>query len=141
MNRCSSPALAAALVAFLSLPALTSVVAAQETRQSATAKLDSEFAASDLDKDGYLSPAEIEARMAKMKLGGGRTLDATHAKRVAALFLARADTDKDGRVSKAESTAMMGAVFNAYDLNRDGKVDAGEMAKARAAGEAATGKK
>ncbi len=114
---------------------------AQETRATATQKLDGEFAASDTDGDGYLSPPEIEARMRKMKLGGGKTLDATHAKRVAALFLARADTDKDGRVSKAESAALMGQVFSAYDLNRDGKVDAGELAKARAAAKGAAGAK
>ncbi|MEG8040903.1 hypothetical protein QP166_16740 [Sphingomonas sp. LR60] len=135
------PTLAAALVAFLSLPALTATVLAQETRASATAKLDKEFAASDANKDGFLSPAEIEARMRKMKVGSGKTLDATHAKRVAALFLARADTNKDGKVSKRESDALMGAVFNAYDTNKDGKVDATEAARARAAaGGAAQGK-
>ncbi|MEH3100443.1 EF-hand domain-containing protein [Sphingomonas adhaesiva] len=127
------------VVAALSVAAVPAL--AQETRGSATQKLDAEFAASDTDHDGFLSPAEIEARMRKMKLGGGRTLDATHARRVAALFLARADTDKDGRVSKAESAALMGQVFSAYDLNRDGKVDAAELAKARAAGKAAAGAK
>lgn len=129
--------LAAALVALLSLPALTVTALGQETRASATAKLDREFAASDTNKDGFLSPAEIEARMGRMKVGAGKTLDATHAKRVAALFLARADTNKDGKVSKAESNALMGAVFNAYDKNGDGKVDATEAARARAAAKGA----
>lgn len=129
--------LAAALVALLSLPALTVTALGQETRASATAKLDKEFAASDANKDGFLSPAEIEARMGRMKVGAGKTLDPTHAKRVAALFLARADTNKDGKVSKAESAALMGAVFNAYDTNRDGKVDATEAARARAAAKGA----
>jgi Ca2+-binding EF-hand superfamily protein len=112
--------------------------AAQETRASASAKLDAEFAASDTNKDGFLSPAEFEARATKMKVGGGRTLDATHAKRVATLFFARADTNKDGKVSKAESDALMGAVFNAYDVNRDGKVDGAEATKARAAAKGVT---
>lgn len=124
---------AAALVAFLSLPALAATALAQETRASATAKLDKEFAASDTNKDGSLSRAEVEARMAKMKMGSGKSLDATHAKRVAALFIARADTNKDGKVSRAESDALMGAVFSAYDTNRDGKVDGAEAARARAA--------
>lgn len=130
--------LAAALVAFLSLPALSAVATGQETRASATAKLDKEFAASDANKDGFLSPAEVQARMGKMKMGGGKTLDPVHAKRVAALFLARADTNKDGKVSKAESDALMGAVFNAYDTNHDGKVDGTEAARARAAAKGAT---
>ena len=124
-----------AALAVVAAPAL-----AQETRATATQKLDAEFAASDANKDGFLSLPELEARMAKMKLGGGRTLDATHAKRVAALFLARADTNRDGKVSASESAALMGQVFSAYDLNRDGKVDAGELAKARAAGKAVAGK-
>ncbi|WP_159753731.1 EF-hand domain-containing protein [Sphingomonas sp. 8AM] len=129
--------LAAALVALLSLPALTVTALAQETRASATAKLDKEFAASDANKDGFLSPAENEARMGKMKVGPGKTLDPTHTKRIAALFLARADTNKDGKVSKAESAALMGAVFNAYDKNGDGKVDGTEAARARAAAKGA----
>lgn len=125
--------LAAALVALLSLPALTVTALGQETRASATAKLDKEFAASDTIKDGFLSRGEVEARMAKMKMASGRTLDATHAKRVAALFITRADTNKDGKVSRAESDALMGAVFSAYDTNKDGKVDGTEAARARAA--------
>lgn len=129
----SHTTIAAALIALLSLPALAVTALGQETRASATAKLDAEFAASDANKDGFLSAAEIEARMGKMKVGGGKTLDATRAKRVAGLFLARADTNKDGKVSKAESDALMGAVFSAYDVNKDGKVDGAEAARARAA--------
>lgn len=110
--------------------------AAQETSASAKTKLGSEFGASDTNKDGFLSTAEVEARVQRMKVGGGRTLDATHAKRVAGLFMARADANKDGRVSKTESQALMRAVFNRYDLNRDGKVDGAEAAKARAAAKA-----
>ena len=136
MKTVSPTTLAAALVAFLSIPALTAVSFAQETRAGAAAKLDTEFAASDTNRDGFLSPAEVEARMMRMKLSGGRTLDAVHAKRVAALFMARADANKDGKVSKAESAALMGTVFSAYDLNRDGEVDASEAAKARTAAKA-----
>ncbi|MBB3473753.1 EF-hand domain-containing protein [Sphingomonas sp. BK345] len=123
--------LAAALVALLATPALTVAAMGQETRATATAKLDSEFAASDTNKDGYLSLAELEGRMAKMKIRG-KTLDAVHAKRVAALVMTRGDLDKDGRLSRAESDQLMGAVFSAYDLNHDGKVDAAEAARARA---------
>ena len=112
------------------------VAAAQETRASADAKLDAEFAQSDANGDGYLSPAEIEGRMRKMKVAGGRTLDPVHAKRMAGLFLARADRNGDGRVSRAESRALMGQVFSRYDLNGDGRVDGNEAAKARAAAKA-----
>jgi hypothetical protein len=122
------PILAAILSAALIVPA-----AAQETRATANAKLDTEFAQSDTNRDGFLSPAEIQARMGKMKLGGGKTLDPVHAKRMTALFIARADTNKDGKVSEAESQALMGQVFARYDLNKDGRVDPQEAAAARAA--------
>lgn len=126
-------------IALIGAPALfTAPASAQETRASANAKLDAEFAASDTNKDGFLSPAEVEARMTKMKVGGGKSLDATHAKRVATLFFARADTNKDGKVSAAESSALLGAVFSRYDLNKDGKVDAKEAAAARAAAQGGT---
>lgn len=128
-------------IALIGAPALFAMPAsAQETRASANAKLDAEFAASDMDKDGFLSPAEVNARMTKMKVGGGKSLDATHAKRVATLFFARADTNKDGKVSAAESSALLGAVFSRYDLNKDGKVDGAEAATARAAAKGATAK-
>lgn len=115
------------------------VAAAQETRGSASAKLDTEFAQSDTNRDGYLSRAELEARMGKMRVAGGRSLDRTHATRMAGLFLARADADKDGRVSRAESRALMGKVFARYDLNGDGRVDGTESANARADAKARAG--
>ncbi|MGK6322871.1 hypothetical protein ACMGDM_07265 [Sphingomonas sp. DT-51] len=123
--------LAAALAALLATPALTAAAAAQETRATASAKLDSEFAATDANKDGFLSLAELETRMTKMNVRG-RPLDPVHAKRVAALVMARGDLNKDGKLSRAESDQLMGAVFSAYDLNRDGKVDGAEAARARA---------
>ncbi len=125
----------------VALLALAGPALAQETRATAKAKLGTEFEQSDTNGDGFLSPAEAEARMLKMKVAKGRTLDPVHAKRVAALFVARADANKDGKVSKAESQALMGAVFNRYDLNKDGKVDGAEAAKARAAAGAAAGPK
>jgi Ca2+-binding EF-hand superfamily protein len=128
--------LALALFAVVATPALPA--AAQETRQSATAKLDAEFAESDTNKDGVLSQAEIAARMGRMKVGGGKTLDATHAQRLATLFMQRADTNKDGKVTKAESKALMTAAFDRYDLNKDGKVDVQEAGRARAAAGAGT---
>lgn len=124
--------------AFLLLAAFAATPgAAQETRASATAKLDAEFGQSDTNKDGFLSAAELEARMGRMKVGG-KPLPAVNAKRLAALFIARADTNKDGKVSEAESQATMQQVFARYDTNRDGRVDGQEAAAARAAAKAVT---
>lgn len=112
---------------------------AQETRASAAKKLDGEFAASDANKDGFLSLAELEARMGKMKVAGGKTLPPAKAKQIARLFLARADANGDKKVSEAESQAMMRAVFARYDVNGDGKVEGAEAAQARAAARAKAG--
>jgi hypothetical protein len=121
------------ILAALLLPA---PALAQETRASAAAKLDAEFAGSDTNKDGFLSLAELQARMGKMKVQGGEPLPPAKARQVAQLFLTRADSNKDKRVSKAESQAMMRAVFARYDVNGDGTVGGAEAAKARAAARA-----
>ena len=127
----------ALILAALTLPALAltqvAPAAAQETRKSAETKLDGEFAASDTNHDGFLSQAEVLARMSNMKVAGGKKLDPAQAKKIAALFMARADTNKDGKVSEAESQALMTKVFSRYDLNHDGRVDGQEAAAARAA--------
>lgn len=125
-------ALAALVIPTLALPA-----SAQETRKSAETKLDGEFAASDTNHDGFLSQAEVLARMSAMKVAGGKKLDPAQAKKIATLFMARADTNKDGRVSEAESQALMNQVFSRYDLNHDGRVDGQEAAAARAAARSA----
>ena len=127
----------ALFLAALALPplALTQVApaTAQETRKSAETKLDGEFAASDTNHDGFLSQAEVLARMSNMKVAGGKRLDPAQAKKIATLFMARADTNKDGKVSEAEWQALMANVFSKYDLNHDGRVDGQEAAAARAA--------
>lgn len=131
------------MIRFLSVAALllAAPAAAQETRASANAKLDAEFKQSDANRDGFLSRAEIEARLRRMKVAGGRTLDPAQARRISALFLARGDTNKDGRVSRTESRALMGAVFARYDSNGDGRVEGAEAQRARAAARAKAGAK
>lgn len=125
------------MIRFLTLAVLLAApAAAQETRASANAKLDAEFKQSDANKDGFLSRAEIEKRLRRMKVAGGRTLDPVQAKRISALFLARGDINKDGRVSRTESRALMGAVFARYDSNGDGRVEGAEAQQARAAARA-----
>lgn len=129
------------MIRFLTLAVLMAVpAAAQETRASANAKLDAEFKQSDANKDGFLSRVEIEARLRRMKVAGGRTLDPVQAKRISALFLARGDINKDGRVSRTESRALMGAVFARYDSNGDGRVEGAEAQQARAAARAKAGR-
>lgn len=111
---------------------LASAVSAQETRASALAKLNAEFVASDTNRDKVLTLPEVTARMAKMK-AGPRALDPVHARRLAGLWFAQTDANKDGKVTMAESQGAMAAIFDRYDLNHDGVVDAKERAAASAA--------
>lgn len=113
-------------ITLLALLALATPALAQETRASAAAKFDKEFAASDANKDGVLDRAEVAARMQHMKVGGGKDLDAVHAKRVADLWFTNADANKDGKVTRAEAQALLAKTFDRYDANRDGKVGAAE---------------
>jgi EF hand len=49
-----------------------------------------------------------------------------------AAAMKKLDVDKDGTISKEEATQMRGLseVFDSADANKDGKLDAGEFAKA-----------
>ena len=116
--------LCAALVAGVALPA-----AAQETHASAAAKYNLEFNATDLNHDGVLTRAEVQARILKMQAAGSR-IDAVHAKRLADLWFDNADTNKDGKVTRAEGQALLARMFDRSDRNRDGQVDADEQAAA-----------
>jgi hypothetical protein len=114
------------VLAGLATPAL-----AQETRASASAKFKAEFAASDTNKDGVLTRAEVQARIGNMKVGPGRP-DPVHAKRLADLWFTSADKNKDGKVTQAEAQALLAATFAKYDVNKDGKIGGDERAAAKA---------
>jgi Ca2+-binding EF-hand superfamily protein len=117
-------ALAAVAATVSTTPAL-----AQETPATAAAKYKREFAATDTNKDGFLTRAEVQARISRMNVGPGRP-DAVHAKRLADLWFDRADANKDGKVTEAEGQALLIATMKRYDANRDGRVDAAERGTA-----------
>jgi hypothetical protein len=114
------------VLAGLATPAL-----AQETRASASAKFKTEFAASDTNKDGVLTRAEVQGRISNMKVGPGRP-DPVHAKRLADLWFTSADKNKDGKVTQPEAQALLAATFAKYDANKDGKIGGDERAAAKA---------
>lgn len=115
----------------LILLALPAPVLAQETQASAAAKFSREFAATDLNKDGVLTKAEVQGRMGRMRLGTKRP-DAANAGRLADLWFSRADVNRNGKVTEAEAQRLLAAVFNRYDANRDGLIGGGERAAAKA---------
>ena len=81
------------------------------------------FASADTNRDGQLSPTEVNAALA----GGVRA--------VAQAAFQRADTDNDGALSEAEfDQAVRQPVhvwFTMIDLNHDGKISQEEMQRAR----------
>ena len=117
----------------LTLAGLATPVLAQETRASAAAKFQKEFTASDTNKDGVLTRAEVQARIGQMKAGQGR-VDPVHAKRMADLWFTSADRNKDGKVTLPEAQALLAATFAKYDANGDGKIGGDERAAAEKGG-------
>ena len=113
------------LLLVLPAPAL-----AQETQASAAAKFSREFAATDANKDGVLTKAEVGRRMGRMRLGTKRP-DAANAKRLTDLWFSRADANKNGKVTEPEAQRLLAAVFQRYDANRDGRIGGGEKATAK----------
>ena len=111
----------------LSAPALLRAgpAAAQETQASAAAKFSREFKATDADKDGSWSKAEVRARLDRMAAAtakGKSKPDPARAHKLADLWFARADANKNGKVTEAEAQALLSAVFRRYDANGDGVV-------------------
>jgi len=115
--------LACLLAAILAVPAV-----AQDTRASAAAKFDAEFTASDTNKDGALTRAEVQARIGRMA-AGPKKIDPVRAKRLTDLWFTNADANKDGKVTKGEAQALLSKTFDRYEATQ----------KAGAAGPAAPG--
>lgn len=115
----------------LALAVFSVPATAQETRDSAAAKFKAEFAASDTNKDGVLTRAEVQARIGGMKVGTKKP-DPVHAKRLADLWFTSADKNKDGKVTQAEAQALLAATFAKYDANGDGRIGGDERAAAKA---------
>jgi Ca2+-binding EF-hand superfamily protein len=92
----------------------------------------------DMDHDGRVNLAEVTRATGEMATGtalqkitgssGGRL-----AMRDPKLIVESNDLDKDGTVTREEATKHNGSLnrmWDSYDLNKDGKTDAAEIAKA-----------
>ena len=139
------------------------------TRSELSAELDADYADMDGDKDGKVTPAEIntrlvksaeakievyrkerEAAFAKLDTNGDGTITKAEFEDKAKLptikepdakpFLDRFDTNKDGAISKDEFRAPTLANFDKTDKNKDGTVTPAERSSAPAA-TASTAKK
>ena len=112
--------------------ALAAPAVAQETQASVAAKFHREFVATDANKDGLWSLAEVQARTARMH-PAGRKDSAALAKKLAVLWFARADANRDRKVTEPEAQALLAATFQRYDANGDGRIGGDERAAARKA--------
>ena len=104
--------------------------AAQETQASVAAKFHREFLATDADKDGLWSLAEVQARTVHMR-PAAKGADPALPKKLARLWFARADADRNGKVTEDEAQALLAATFKRYDANGDGTVGGREAAAAK----------
>lgn len=120
-----------ALAPALTLAGIAAPALAQETRATATAKLDREFVVMDANGDASLSKAEVAARIGRMKMGP-RPLTPRQKQTLVNLWFGRADADRNGKVTRGEARAVMGQVFRHYDRNGDGQVNRAEQGAAQA---------
>jgi len=95
-------------------------------------KLRAEFDKSDLNHDGFLSRAEVMARVNRMDVGKQK-MPAGKAQAIAGAFFNTADANHDGKVSPVEMQGLFRALASRYDTNHDGVVSLEERAAARAA--------
>lgn len=109
------------------------------TRAAMVKALDAEFDATDTNKDGVLSPAEVQKRMGHMKLANGKSFSELQVKKLAAMWFARTDLDHNGKVTKAESRKTAEMLFDRYDTNHDGVISGEERHAAEMAARAEGG--
>lgn len=130
------------------------------TKAQFSGNIDKMFAGIDANKDGFLSPAEIEAEQAReiqaalqqfraaraaafQKMDTNKDGNVSMAEWVAARpeptakkpdaskTMARVDANKDGKISRDEYRVRPMRDFDKLDTNKDGQVDAKEQAAAR----------
>ncbi|GAA0656356.1 hypothetical protein FHT00_002442 [Sphingomonas insulae] len=95
-------------------------------------KIRAEFDRTDANKDGVLTRAEIDARVARMDVGKAK-LPPGKAKAISGAWFNTADANHDGKVTPTEMQGLFRALASRYDTNHDGVVSLDERAAARAA--------
>lgn len=115
---------------FAALPVL--LVATPAVAQKIDPKIKTEFDRTDANKDGFLTRAEIDARVARMDVGKNK-MPPGKAKQISGAWFTTADANHDGKVSPTEMQGLFRALASRYDTNHDGVVSLDERAAARAA--------
>ena len=95
-------------------------------------KIRAEFDKTDANKDGVLTRAEIDARVARMDVGKAK-MPPGKAKAISGAWFNTADANHDGKVTPNEMQGLFRARASRYDTKQDGVVSLDERAAARAA--------
>ena len=119
-------------LSLLPLALLATAASAADKAPPVDSRLKAEFAASDTDKNGKLSRAEIRARVGRMDAGRTR-LSPEQAQTLADRLFTLADRNRDGGITPTEMQGMFQAMAQRYDTNHDGTVSIAERKAARAA--------
>jgi hypothetical protein len=119
---------------FAALPVLlpAMLIATPALAQKVDPKIKAEFDKTDANKDGFLTRAEIDARVARMDVGKNK-MPPGKAKAISGAWFNTADANHDGKVSPTEMQGLFRALASRYDTNRDGVVSLDERTAARAA--------
>ena len=117
------------LVAMIMLLALAAATAhpAANSRAALLQSVRIEFRQTDLNHDGVLTRAEVQKRVAHMKVNvADHDLAARQVQMLTDLWFARGDVNHDGKITLKETEATALAVFNRYDTNHDGLISPAE---------------
>jgi Ca2+-binding EF-hand superfamily protein len=95
------------------------------TRQEYIDARAAQFARMDRNGDGFVDDADSRERADQSAVG----------KRVAAAMRARIDTNSDGKISKDEFVNAPTMLFDRFDADKNGELDAKELEAARGAAE------
>jgi hypothetical protein len=110
-------------------PAASNPYVHDETRTDAETKAAAQFAAMDINHDGFVTVEEITAFIAARRPSTrSGTLPAPSA--LAKDMIDDADSDHDGKVSPAEAKAAADRGFDSVDTNKDGVISPAERVAA-----------
>ena len=106
------------------------------TRAAAEQLVRDKFVKADVNRDGAVTLAEVDAAMAAHRAERFNALDANHDGQLSRggfgqKWFARVDADKDGRVTLAEANTAALARFDKTDANHDGTISPEERHNAR----------
>lgn len=98
--------------------------------QAGAPMIKAEFKAIDVNKNGYITPEEIQARQEKnfneLDKDKNGTVDSREMSADKTRILEKSDQNKDGKITRQESSAQFREYFREMDANKDNQVSEDE---------------